>query len=112
MITEQQAQAIVQLLALIRPDWNPKSMLNLFEQNHDKYEFKPLAGASINAALNPTVRTPAVIFMPGSHWANPNTMSSQELRMLKGFEAMAGYDTRNQPTDLGEIETTTGGHKP
>lgn len=93
-ITDTEAQTLALLLSQMRPDWNPAGVLSLIKKNRDHHQFPALARAAVNAATNPNNRTPAVIFMPGSHWADPNTMNAAQRRMQQGFEAMAGYTGR------------------
>lgn len=78
MITQQQAAALAEVLAMIRPnDWKPAQLMNLFGQHHEAHNFPALAEAGIRAARNPALRSPDAIFLPGKHWeatehATPN----------------------------------------
>lgn len=102
MITEPQALALATLVGQIRTDWNPQGVLALIHKNRDAHPFPALARAAVNAATNPSNRTPAVIFMQGSHWAEPNTMSASERRLQKGYELLqraAAREPQHNPFD-------------
>lgn len=86
MITDPQALALAALLGHMRKDWNPQSVLALIRKNQEDYDFSSLARAAVNAAANPSIRTPAVIFMPGAHWMNPATATASERRLQHGLE--------------------------
>lgn len=70
MIHKPQAEALAQLLALIRPgDWRPNQTLAvLAEHRETKIAFKDIAEAAVRAANDPGIKSPTGIFLPGRHW--------------------------------------------
>jgi LmbE family N-acetylglucosaminyl deacetylase len=68
-VQQPQAQALANLLHQLRPDWNVTSIMALLGKHKDGHEFTALSLAAVKAAANPDTRTPAVIFLPGPHWA-------------------------------------------
>ncbi|MFF5791109.1 hypothetical protein ACFY5D_03575 [Paeniglutamicibacter sp. NPDC012692] len=72
MITQQQASALAEVLAMIRPnDWKPRQLMTLFAKHREDHNFPALAEAAIRAARNPAIRSPETIFLPGKHWLQP-----------------------------------------
>lgn len=70
-MTEAQANALAAVLAEIRPgDWKPPQLLKLLWDHRAEHPYPSLALAAVKAALNPAVKSPAVIFMPGNHWSS------------------------------------------
>lgn len=101
MITRTQAASLAMLLANIRSDWQPKSIMTLLEKNHEKFEFPTLAQAAVNAAVNPANRTPAIIFLPGPHWdgqTNDGSHLTSSERRLNYGRKVAEQAANRQPT--------------
>ena len=72
-MTEAQANALAAVLAEIRPgDWKPPQLLKLLWDHRAEHPYRDLVFAAVKAALNPAVKSPAVIFMAGSHWDIPD----------------------------------------
>jgi hypothetical protein len=79
-MTQAQANALVSVLAEIRPgDWKQPQLLKLLWEHRADHPFPTLTLAAVKAATNPAVKSPDVIFMPGSHWDAP-TVAGQKLR--------------------------------
>lgn len=100
MITRTQAASLAMLLANIRSDWQPKSIMTLLEKNHEKFEFPTLAQAAVNAAVNPANRTPAIIFLPGPHWdgqTNGGAYLTSSERRLQHAAKVAQRAANRQP---------------
>lgn len=73
-MTETQAKALADVLAEVRPgNWKQPQLLKLFWEHRAEHAFQDLALAAVKAAVNPAVKSPDVIFMPGSHWDKPAT---------------------------------------
>lgn len=71
-MTEAQAKSLADVLAEIRPgNWKQPQLLKLFWDHRAEHPFPDLALAAVRAAANPAVKSPDVIFMPGSHWDFP-----------------------------------------
>lgn len=73
MLTEKQASLIAHTLHELRPgDWKPDQTLNvLWENRTQPHTFPELLQAAINAALNPNIKSPSGIYLPGKHWDHP-----------------------------------------
>lgn len=70
MIHKPQAEALANLLALIRPgDWRPNQTLTVLgEQRETPHPFPVIAEVAIRAANDPAIKSPTGIFLPGKHW--------------------------------------------
>lgn len=68
LITEQQARALAYLLHETRPDWGVQSLLSLIDKHKDAVKIGALTIAAMSKALEPSCKTPAPIFHPGTHW--------------------------------------------
>lgn len=72
MLTERQAQLIAATLEELRPkDWRAQQTLDVLSAHHQPYDFKTLLQVAINAALNPSIKSPSSIFLDGKHWNLP-----------------------------------------
>ncbi|WP_102508142.1 hypothetical protein [Sanguibacter massiliensis] len=67
-ITRDQAQALAALIATMRPDWQTPGILKALSDARARGTGWDLAHAALYAAQDPSVRTPAVIALPGDHW--------------------------------------------
>ena len=67
-IDRDQAQALAALIATLRPDWQPPGILKALSDARTRGTAWDLAHAALYAAQDPSVRTPAVIALPGDHW--------------------------------------------
>jgi hypothetical protein len=67
-LTEKQAQIIAAAWHELRPRWGVPALLTLLGKNRGHAPFGDLLRAGINAAMDPAVATPAVIFLDGPHW--------------------------------------------
>lgn len=70
--------ALAVLVAHLRDDWQPAGIRTAL----DRAAARPVTGyelahAALNAAANPTVRTPAVIALDGQHWQRPAPAEAQ-----------------------------------
>lgn len=69
MITETQARALAGLLHEIRPKWSVSGTLKVLERNHaHPAPFPDITAAAINAARDPKVETPGLIFADHRFW--------------------------------------------
>ena len=75
-ITEQQARALAYLLNQVRPDWPVPSLMALLEKNRDVPSLGALTVAAVTKAMEPSCKTPAPIFQPGTHWT-PDVRADQ-----------------------------------
>ena len=67
-IDRDQAHALAALIATLRPDWQPPGILKTLSDARTRGTAWDLAHAALYAAQDPSVRTPAVIALPGDHW--------------------------------------------
>lgn len=74
MLTEKQASLIAHTLQEIRPnDWRAQQTLEVLWQNRETpHPFTTLIQVAIRAALNPQIKSPTGIYLPGKHWDIPN----------------------------------------
>lgn len=69
MITEMQARLIAHTLHEIRPRWAIASMLTMLEKNaNHPAGFADTIAAAVNAARDPAVQTPGLIFIDSRFW--------------------------------------------
>lgn len=69
MITESQAKALAVILHEIRPRWSAPAMVKLLEKHHaHPAPFADIATAGINAAKDPKVDAPGLIFIDQRFW--------------------------------------------
>lgn len=71
-ITIEQATHLAALIEHIRPDWPSRQTIQLIGQHRTEHPLNRLAIAAIQAANEPTNRSPSIIFMPGKHWNIPD----------------------------------------
>lgn len=76
-ITKNQATNLATLLHDIRPDWGIQALITLIGKNRNHADLPQLAKAAITIATNPDKKTPAIIFLDGSHW---NTHTTKPLQ--------------------------------
>lgn len=95
-ITLPQAKMCAAVWHEIRPEWGIPSLMTLLEQNATRAPFAHLIRAGINAALNPKVRTPAVIFQHGKHWLEAEQMTDPVATSRLGNDT--SEDCPNHPT--------------
>jgi hypothetical protein len=95
-ITHKQAQIAAAAWHEIRPEWGIPSMMTLLAENAAHAPFAHLLRAGINAALNPKVQTPAVIFKPGKHWLDAE--AAQDPARTSWFGNDTSEDCPNHPT--------------
>ena len=67
-ITDRQGRAIAYLLHEIRPDWGVASLVSLIDNHKDATDLGPLVIAATTKAMEASCKTPAPIWVPGSHW--------------------------------------------
>jgi len=60
---------MVRLLHALRPDWDEPGIAVALARAVDKGNLADAAAAAIRLAADTSIRTPAVIPMPGRHWA-------------------------------------------
>lgn len=73
ILDDTQTGALARYLATLRPgqtSWTPKAIYHALVEAREKVCDDPrkLTAAAVNAALDPTVKTPAVIPLTGRHW--------------------------------------------
>lgn len=75
MLTEHQAKLIAHTCEQLRPgNWRAQQVLDVLYENRDKpHTFAALIQAAINAALNPAIKSPTGIYLPGKHWDTTQT---------------------------------------
>ena len=69
MMNRSQADTIAVLVAALRPGWDVRGIMTALGELRDRDPYD-VAQAALNAAAIPTNRTPAVIALPGPHWAH------------------------------------------
>lgn len=74
-ITDDQARALAQLVAALRPGWDVAGVRSALSAARHKGTAHELAIAAIRCTQS-DARTPAVIGMDGPHWHTPGTVSS------------------------------------
>lgn len=91
-ISRDEANALAELLAVIRPAWNTRGIIRsgLVPLAHHPAPLEVIVWAAIRAARDPNVRTPAVIPTNASHWyladrpATPRLTPEHECRTHPG----------------------------
>lgn len=74
--TQQQAEALANLLHTIRPDWDTPGIIHTLHQNRTHpAPYHTIATTAVKQATNPNTRTPVAIFLNGPHW--PPTTQTQ-----------------------------------
>lgn len=73
MLSERQAQILAAVLEELRPgDWTRNQVLGvLYENREQPHSFDTLLQVAVNAALNPQIKSPTGIYLPGKHWELP-----------------------------------------
>lgn len=73
MLTEKQAQILSAVLEELRPgDWTRNQVLGVLYDNREQpHSFPTLLQVATNAALNPQIKSPTGIYLPGKHWELP-----------------------------------------
>lgn len=101
-IDHTQAAALAALIHQLRPDWAPNSLMTLIGKHKDAHDFPGLCKAAVQVATNPEARTPALIFLPGPHWAQQAApqqyLTAAEKRRLQAAQ-LRGYYTAIEGTD-------------
>ena len=80
-LTQPEATHLATLLADLRPgDWTVQQLMNVLGRHKDHpASLADISTAAINVARNTSLRSPDVIFMPGSHWTpNAAAQAAQE----------------------------------
>lgn len=67
-LTERQATMIATTIHEIRGDWGIPSLMTILWDHREQPSFGALLIAAATKALDPTCKTPAPIFHPGTHW--------------------------------------------
>lgn len=75
-IDSNQAKTLATFISQIRPGWDPQGIYAALGKARDMAPAPQLAIAAIQAAMDDTNRTPAVIAMQGDHWTTPATTTN------------------------------------
>ena len=70
-LTQPLAQRLAEFIHMARGDWNTPGILKALEQASTTSDALAIARALVNIADDPSVKTPAFLTRPGSHWRNP-----------------------------------------
>jgi len=76
-ITDDQARALAQLIATLRPGWDVAGIRVVLHQARHRASAHDLAIAAIRCTLG-DARTPAVIAMDGPHWRTPGASTARD----------------------------------
>lgn len=73
MLTQKQASLIAHTLEELRPnDWRAQQVLDtLWDHKDQPHTFTTTIQVAIRAALNPQIKSPTGIYLPGKHWDIP-----------------------------------------
>lgn len=75
IITKVQAQALAQLIATIRPNWDPTGTLAAILKTKDAHDTTEICHALLRLATDPKINTPALLSYAGNHWIEPTQAS-------------------------------------
>lgn len=84
-ITDDQARALAQLVALLSGDkrWDVAGVRSALSKARHKAPAANLAIAAIRCATNPDAKTPAVIGMDGPHWSTGTSVTTTDHRYAR-----------------------------
>ncbi len=84
-ITDDQARALAQLVALLSGDkrWDAAGVRSAISKARHKAPAAELAIAAIRCAINPDAKTPAVIGMDGPHWSTGSSVTATDHRYAR-----------------------------
>ena len=84
-ITDDQARALAQLVALLSGDkrWDVAGVRSALSKARHKAPAQDLAIAAIRCATNPDAKTPAVICMDGPHWSTGSSATTTDHRYAR-----------------------------
>lgn len=70
-LTQPMAQRLAEFIHMARGEWNTPGILAALEQASTTSDALAIARALVNIADDPSVKTPAFLTRPGSHWRTP-----------------------------------------
>ena len=70
-LTQPMAQRLAEFIHMARGEWNTPGILKALEQASTTSDALAIARALVNIADDPSVKTPAFLTRPGSHWRTP-----------------------------------------